>query len=626
MSHDNKIVSAAIYPSIGIARIGNSTEPDGYFIGPEVPDEPALPLGSYKDSSGALKRQVARFRVFGLNDKGEAVAELTAENAEINWTVELANKKAAWYEFHLALDIPVASEPTTPPSARRNADVNDRSQLTIAPGPRSITGCDTSGLEYHFDGGHFFDEPVPLGELRTDSDGNLLVFGGHGLSQSRTKDAEPTTFANNEGWHDDTSDGPVDATVIFDGQELPVEGAWIVVAPPNYAPALNTTRTMYDLLYDRMVAWGLCKAPDEVSFDKHIRPIFERLSSLQWVNLGFASWFGAGTPFDASELIPRLRDKSDGNAEFRNRIYDQFRNPSPGEQNLGKTLWPQFYGDGLDGLTTSTPDSSKDIPDALASLSALQLGWLKSWAAGDFCDSPAPSKPTSISQVDVRRRPATLTEAALEFCLADAFHPGCEMTWPMRIPFLYSSAFTIKRRTAAEPDFGPVLTPEVAVSPTGPINGAAAGDITRWMAVPWQTDTASCLSGYSFFRTSASLPTFWPARVPNDVLSLPDYEVVMDRNKSSEERMSAFARRLDWFRIFGDPNTQIVTMIKQFDILGIVEEREGPSDLPGVPTRIWVESEPGVLSDAAKAVSSTNSESFPAGRKLRRIGKYGRSW
>ena len=30
------IVSAAIYPGIGIARIGNSTAHTGYYIGPEV--------------------------------------------------------------------------------------------------------------------------------------------------------------------------------------------------------------------------------------------------------------------------------------------------------------------------------------------------------------------------------------------------------------------------------------------------------------------------------------------------------------------------------------------------------------------------------------------------------------
>ena len=616
---DRQIVRAAIHPAIGVARIGNSTQFDGFFIGPEVPDQPALPLGSYKDDTGALKRQVARFRIFGYNASGEIVAELNAKNAGIDWSVELANKKAAWYQFHLALDIPVALEPTTPPSARRNATVTDRSQLTISPGARSISGCDTHGSQYCFDGGCFFDLPVPLGELRTDENGNLLVFGGHGLSQSLSGEP-PVTFANNDGWHDDTSDGPVDARVIIDGAEIPVEGAWVVVAPPNYAPALNTARTLYDLLYDRAIAWGLLSAPDVVSFEKHIRPIFERLSGLQWVNQGFASWFGAGTPFDVEQLLPRLRDKSDSNQEFRQRIFEQFRDPAPSDRRLGKTLWPQFYGDGLDGLTGATPDSSKEVPDGLSSLSELQLSWLQSWVEGKFDDSPADPKPTDIDCVAVPERPALLDKAALEFCLADAFHPGCEMTWPMRIPFLYSGAYRIKRRTSPEPDFGPVLTPAEAISPTGPINGAAAGDITRWMAVPWQTDTASCLSGYTFFNTSPSLPTFWPARVPNDVLSLKDYEIIMDASKTSEERLSAFAQRLDWFRILGSPSP-IERMIKEFDVLGIIEEREGPTDLPGVPSRIWVESEVDVTVEPTVQAAQTARLEFS---KLRRLGKYGR--
>ncbi|MEM8639568.1 MAG: LodA/GoxA family CTQ-dependent oxidase [Cyanobacteria bacterium P01_G01_bin.54] len=624
---DQTIVRAAIHPAIGIARIGNSTECNGYFIGPEVPSQPALPLGAYKDPAGALLRQVARFRLFGYNAAGEIVAELNASNAEITWSVELANKKAAWYQFHLALDIPVALEPTTPPSARRNATIGDRSQLAITPGSRAITGCNTQGQQYHFEGGQFFDLPVPLGELRTDAQGNLLVFGGQGLSQS-ISGAQPTTFANNDGWHDDTSDGPVDAQVTLNGRDIPVEGAWVVVAPPNYAPSLNTVRTMYDLLYDRMVAWGLLPAPTVVSFEQHIRPIFERLSGLQWVNQGFAAWFGTGTPFDVAELLPRLQDKSDANAEFRQRLWTQFRNPVPTGQNLGKTLWPQFYGDGLDGMTGATPDSSKKVVDGLSALSELQLSWLQSWAKGEFDDSPAAPQWTHIDQVPVPQRPALLDQAALEFCLADAFHPGCEMTWPMRIPFLYAGPYRIKRRTTPEPDFGLVLTPAEAIAPDGPMNGAAAGDLTRWMAVPWQTDTASCLSGYTFFNTSPSLPTFWPARVPNQVLSLSDYKIVMDPSKTKEERLSAFAQRLYWFRTIGvtspqEQQKQIERMIKEFDVLGIVEERDGPTDLPGVPSRIWVESEVDVPADLAAQADQAEQVSR-AFSKLRRLGQYGR--
>src|SRR5215467_184169 len=116
----NTIVRAAIHPSIGVARVGNSLDPDGYFLAPEVVDPPPPELpGFYRDASGALKRQAVKFRIFGLNAQGGVVAELTASNAEITWKVHLANKKSAWYQFQIALDIPEAS--SAPRSYLRNA-------------------------------------------------------------------------------------------------------------------------------------------------------------------------------------------------------------------------------------------------------------------------------------------------------------------------------------------------------------------------------------------------------------------------------------------------------------------------------------------------------------------------
>ena len=101
-TRDECVVKAVVYPPIGIARVGNSDAKgdEGYFIGPEVPEAVPLPPGSYRDSDGKLKRQAARFRVYGANAKGEIVRELTGDpKSEIRWTVELANTKAAWYGF-----------------------------------------------------------------------------------------------------------------------------------------------------------------------------------------------------------------------------------------------------------------------------------------------------------------------------------------------------------------------------------------------------------------------------------------------------------------------------------------------------------------------------------------------
>src|ERR1044072_3890613 len=99
----DEIVRYVIHPGIGIARVGNS--PEEYFIGPEAPGEPPRAEGGFKDAAGRVKRQAARFRVYGLNEAGEAVREITADEAEITWRVHVANRKAAWYQFLNAMDL-----------------------------------------------------------------------------------------------------------------------------------------------------------------------------------------------------------------------------------------------------------------------------------------------------------------------------------------------------------------------------------------------------------------------------------------------------------------------------------------------------------------------------------------
>ena len=194
-----RIVTIKIHPAIGIARVGNS--PSEFFVGPEAPDLHSRPRGGYKDGAGRVKRQAARFRLFGYDDKGRVVREITASEATTTWVVHLANRKAAWRRFE-------GLDPTTP---WRNAAVADRQSLIIDPGPRSLSGRNQSAV---FDTGRFLGTAVPLGEARTDAQGRLLVLGGFGHSASPSL-APITTFANNDSWHDDVSDGPIRATVTL---------------------------------------------------------------------------------------------------------------------------------------------------------------------------------------------------------------------------------------------------------------------------------------------------------------------------------------------------------------------------------------------------------------------------
>ena len=231
---DDCVVKAAIYPSIGIARVGNS--PEEYFVGPEVPDPVPLPPGSYRDAAHRLKRQAARFRIYGVNAKGKIVRELTggASDVEIAWTVQPANTKAAWYGFQLALDIPEAA--SAPQTTLRNAAIANRAGLAITPSAKTVTGANAAPAK--FDDGAFIGTPVYLGEIFTDEAGRLLVLGGHGKSAS-CDGGRAITFANNEGWHDDVADGPVTAEVRMNGAPLEVIPAWVIVAPRTTVPSAN---------------------------------------------------------------------------------------------------------------------------------------------------------------------------------------------------------------------------------------------------------------------------------------------------------------------------------------------------------------------------------------------------
>ena len=580
-----RIVKAAIHPAIGIARVGNSEEE--YYLGPEVPDPLPAPSGSYRDGDGKLKREAARFRVYGLNAAGQAVAELNASNATVTWTVHLANRKASWYEFQIALDIPEAGD--APPSLLRNSSVSDRSSLTIDPGPRTITGPDVCGPEHAFDSGRFVGKPVYLGELRTDDEGRLVVLGGRGVSASSTG-ARAVTFANNEDWHDDVSDGPVTATVELEGRELVVDPAWVVVAPPNYAPAQKSVRTLWDLLTDVFITAGTIPTPKRPSFDRDIRPLFERMAALQWVNAGFAAAFGWGAPNDlgSPEWLARLAPGDPAGDELRRTIANQFRDPdSVGASNA--VPWPWVYGDAMNIPPVDSPRQNSTV-------SPTQLRFLGQWATGDCLDDYDPDRepPRTIDDVPVADQPATLDRAALDFCLADAFHPGCEMTWPVRTATMYMAPYRIAHRDPnwIEPNFGAELNANVLSLPEGPLAAQAPGGITRWMAVPWQTDTASCRSGY-VRRYDPYVPTFWPARVPNQVLTRHDYDVVMDEDRSLGERLAAFARREAWIRPLGTNYTdQINNLVDDISQMGVVETRPGPTDDPSFPSVFEVEDLP----------------------------------
>lgn len=586
---DTDIVRAAIHPAIGVARVGNSAS--AWYLAPQVPDPPPQPLGYYRDAYGALKREGVQFRVYGYNAAGEAVRELTCGDADIQWHVHVANRKAQWYQWQIAMDIPEAAKTVLP---LRNAKVTDRSTLAIDAGLKTIAGRDAPPVDL---AGAFTGVPVKIGEMSTDADGRLVFLPAHGVSASPTGapifiEGDDNSFINADDWYDDTCDGPVGATVRIGGREIPCEAAWVVTAPPNYAPQVKAERTLYDLVYDLYVQAGWLTAPAVPSFTYDVYPILQRLSGLQWVNAGFSTAFGHNGRYDFEDpaFVARLAAAPpptgyDPNAELRRQVFNAFRPPDPTDGN--QLPWPWLYGDAMTIPAGPSPRQN-------ASVSQTQYDVLSQWANGtfdaDFGSAPPP--PSCIDDVPPARQPATLDRAALEFCLADAFHPGCETTWPMRHLSMYVAPFRIRARPPGVPerDYGPTLDQRQALAITGPLHAQGPGDISRWMGLPWQADTAYCRAGYDTAYDPFA-PTFWPARVPNHVLTASDYAIVIDPSQPLERRIDAFGNRTDWTKpLHGTTAQQMEQMVRIFGSMGLVEVRPGVVGEPAFPAVMMVAS------------------------------------
>lgn len=572
-----RVVRAMIHPAIGVARVGNSRS---YLVGPQVIDPNPLPAGSYRDAQGALKRQAAEFRVYGYNAAGEAVCEIDADNGLVGWSVHLANKKAAWYRWRIAMDVAEAAAVAMP---LRNADIRDaqgRSELVIDAGRQTVAGK-SQALELK---GAFQNTPVLLGEALTDPRGRLHLVAGLGCSSSPAglkiydKDDEDS-FGNANGWHDDVADGPVMAQVRIDGQDIEVEPAWIVSAPPNYAPGVKSVRTMYDLLSDLYIEAQWIAAPATPSFRHEIYPILQRLSSLQWVNQGFAAQFGHRGPHDFENLsyaaeLSRRGANTKADQELRRRIARSFRVAEGGDGN--QLPWPWIYGDAMEARPAGPS------PRQNAAISRTQLQVLELWVTGDYKDdwSQPHQRVTSIDQLPTAQQPAMLDRAALEFCVADAFHPGCELPWAMRHLSMYAKPFRLRHRggmTAAPTES--TLTQQAALAEGGPLHEQGPGDLTRWMAVPWQADATGCRSGYDR-DYDPYLPSFWPARVPNQVLSTRAYE---DIQAATDQQLAwdLFSNRTSWFTAIdrGDGfGAYMMNMVAIFGSMGVLELRTGPGN------------------------------------------------
>ena len=597
---DAPIARVAVYPAIGVSRVGGSPS---WFLAPEVPGLPPDPEGGFKDGLQAIKKQVQRFRVYAFAADGAVIGELTDAEADIEWTVHVANTKAAWYGFANPLDNGELAPGL--PGKRRNAfvvDEQDRERMLCIDGaPTSISGRSTNAegrAGQYAMGGTFFDtEEVGLGHLQTDEAGRLLVVPPDGVSMSPTG-APITNFADNDAWHDDWCDGPVQATVTLpDGRTLTAEHAWVACVGPDFAPEIPAITTLYDVIEDLNTAQGWRPAPTlPLSFRAHIYPTLRRLALMQWVS-GAAhlrqGWIDVGD-FSDPAYLAQLADPSPANAGLRRSVFEAFRNP----HNTGPEAFreealklPYMLGDGIN--YDGSPLQWFQFPD-------LQYAWLQHWADGDFVDDledPADGPITVLEDIDVAEQPAALTRAALDACSGGAFHPGVELTYNLRNPALYARdtdaqaepfRIALGDRPSLLQDLGRLLTPELAMdgneTTPAPLGPQMPGDLTRWMGLPWQCDAFSCQQVN--LQEDFPTPVWWPALLPIDVLPEAHYEQVLRSDLDASQRIRFFESRVAWSRGVAGIGYHaeasymdgITNMIELWERMGFVVRRPGPAD------------------------------------------------
>jgi hypothetical protein len=593
-----------IHPAIGIARVGDS--PDEFYLAPEqagqTPNELTTdggeqPVTKFKDGQGRVKRQAARFRVYGYDDEFKQGREIqvgdqiqvvywktgqsiVGEVKDIQWTVYLANKKASWYEFQ-QLDGEHGYGPGHP---LRNADVTGpdaRQQLIIDPGPQTVSYSNKKQRVAQFakgqNPGYTQSFPPPLhpnsidtlGEIRAIQQGQnlrLLVLGGHGNSGSYKKGfGQPVIrhYANNDGWFDDVSDGPVTASVVYkvisvDGRTNdPTVGAtrsadvevpaWCVVGYPRYAPNILDIVTMDEVAYDVAVrffgydtymygtppfsgqappdpanakALGLWRKtaqwnPDYYPyFYRDIWPILTRPQNYQYV-FDFDT-FAGGDPHDTTSGLegnfdptllsvppsegedPDLRAKRQ---TWRQRIWWALR--KPGQENLytfpPDPSMPNYLLVLMPFLCGDNPISNT-VPSKFLRLTDTQLFILGQWAAGKFINEQQEDIPTTPPEQGSQTG-ADLDRGVLANALGGSFCPGGESAWVVRNPAIYAEPYRIRH----SPFFSPMMLASWqpnSLSLPGPLTtpqdqgsmavGLEPGDLTKYSAVPWQSDFNEC--------------------------------------------------------------------------------------------------------------------------------------
>ncbi len=492
----------------------------------------------FRDADKNPLRQAARFRLYAY-DQDQTVYPLPADEQgkevkkgdvvggkiikEIIWTVHLANKKNNNYTItdtingvHGEYGIESYENGNVPPvrNPQYGSDLSDpkrRTQLVIDAGPRALSAStdgsksipfDNSSTPSYVDGTSittsdnypvsFPDEhfsmfnplgPIDsLGEMTIEAGtGRLIVAGGYGKASGiNDENGNPPNLCDaidNDGWFDDTSDGPVMATVVFeDGTVSEAIHGWVVCTDPGYAPQTRNVVSTWDDMYNTWVEElgispeiynnGAYTSDYTPGFYQDILPIFHGAMLQQW-NTNLPQQAIKGHHYMAS-----ITPSDDPSAKLPN-LKELIRDPNvPAESDEGVKM-PLALGDAQKSFLSLTPT---------------QYHMVSQWYEKKFVENgPTLGGGEKLDRV------------VMENCLGGRYSPGIDLTFIVRDVNLYKQKWqgetgpfrinmqalkygqAVQNTPFLQEGYVPLRTAQVE-----------PGDLCKFMSQPWHTDYNSC--------------------------------------------------------------------------------------------------------------------------------------
>ncbi|EDR13863.1 uncharacterized protein LACBIDRAFT_304964 [Laccaria bicolor S238N-H82] len=607
----NKIVRLEIFPPIGIARVGDSEIE--CFLAPEVPGRTYPPNGlrmrpngqefKFRDAHQRLRRQAVRFRVYAYDAHDKLLGEVNSENGYIlNWTVQVANKKAANYVHQRGGHFDPHETALRNPKIQPDLNLEDRSLLIVAD-EGAIASTDPLNTFVLLNKGTFQGSRVELAQLQRDTRGRLVFVPGKGEARSIVNPSKPQppiiSAMDSSNWIDEICDGQVKVVVTRAGTDHKVgelgRPATVLSAPPNFAWGINAPTTLYDTIENiyREEEHPLVPRPTVHSLDfwKHIWPILLSASSLSWTNNQAFQGHGVSSNghYNFWQVLELFVGDAGDDVElmnkrkyFKSRIFEKLRKPlnrhNPDQLQADTRYMPRLSGDAGElpepGTFTSNlqPDARK-----FAALTKLQHDRFRIWTNDDTFHLPAdgvlPIPRERLEDVDLKDQTEELTRAILETAIGDPLYPGIEMYWIAKLNTTYDTNHAVK------------INPPFRIN----TNTILPGHLTRGLSLPWQCDFDLCKTHW------------WPSVRPDDIVPKVVFHATVQGSNNKTDFDTAITARTKWTR--GLRDTVIVTptqedwpgsddMVRYWKYLGVVRKtRNAFTDRHGWQHSVFLEDE-----------------------------------